>query len=142
MYDPRHTTRSAASTVTGLVVGGVRYTIMLARLQVAAASLRGVFDHVEETYAYVEDCARSVDQLAETAAGMDVDALTVAEHHEAAQLMRSCLDEAKALSAAAAELSTLFDQARSGHEADYGSVAEVAQTMTVPMADRAFYAPR
>lgn len=142
MSDLSPATRSAATTIAGLVVDGWRYTTMLAQLQLAAASLRGVFNRVEETYAYVEDCAQSVDQLAETAAGMNVDTLTVAEHHEAAQIMRSCLAEAKAMATAAAELSTLFDQARSGHEADYGQVAEAAQSMTVPMANRAFYANR
>ncbi|WP_424893443.1 hypothetical protein [Streptomyces sp. XH2] len=128
---------------TGEIVGAaVTYTLLVAELASASAGLRFMGSLVRSTFDYVEDCARDVDQLAETAASMNVDADTVAEHHQAAQVMRSVLAEATDMAAAFEETATSFEQAKADHEADYGVVNETAQNMPVEMADREFYANR
>jgi hypothetical protein len=134
--------RNAVAAAAGIVGEALRFTILVARLAAAGASLRHMGGLARSTFNYVEDCARSVDRLAETAAGMRVDRDTVSEHHQAAQVMRSALAQAAAMAQQADEMSTLFEEASAAHQADYGPVAAAVQAMPVPMADREFYANR
>lgn len=127
------------SRALGVAVDGTRYGIMLARLAAAGLALRGVGERVRETYRYVEDCARSVEYLADLAAQLGVDTTTLVEHRDAAAMMRHALGRARAMAEACDEMSVMFEQAKAAHQADYGSVAEAARAMPVPMANRAFY---
>ncbi|MEV6133199.1 hypothetical protein AB0M05_41475 [Streptomyces violaceusniger] len=130
-----------ASTGLAEVAGdALRFSVLLVQLGLAALAMAKLSHAVNGAYKYVEGCADSVDRLAEKCAGLGVDTDTVAEHHEAAAIMRSVLEEADELAAAAADLSTAFEATAEAHEADYGSVAERAQSMDVDMADRTFYA--
>lgn len=133
---------AAVSAAVGVVVDGVRYGILLARLAKAGLALRHMAALAQSTFQYVEDCAASVDQLAEMASGMDVDPGTVAEHHQAAAVMRGALETATAMAAQCEEMATLFDEASAAHQADYGSIAEAFQNMPVAPAKREFYANR
>jgi len=142
MSDLLPAARGALEAAASVAVDGVRYTIMLARLAAAGLALRHMAHLADTTFRYVEDCARNVDQLAETASTMKVDADTVAEHHQAAQVMRGALAEATAMARTCEEMSTLFQEASDAHQADYGPVAESIQAMPVPMADRLFYSNR
>jgi hypothetical protein len=127
----------------GAVLGeAVRYGVVIAQLTAAGAALRGLSEQVRATYQYVEDCSASVDRLADQAASLNVDADTISEHREAAQIMRTVLAEAQAMAAECEELSTLFTETADAHEGDYGTVAQAANAMDVPMADREFYSNR
>ncbi|MFD5463333.1 hypothetical protein ACFWIQ_10985 [Kitasatospora sp. NPDC127059] len=120
----------------------VRYGIVIAQLTATGVKLALVADVVTSAYKYVEKCAASVDRLADQAAALAVDRDTVGEHHDAAAVMRSVLEEAEAMAADLADLSTAFHATAAEHEADYGSVAEAANAMPVEMADRTFYSNR
>ncbi|GAA0970584.1 MULTISPECIES: hypothetical protein [Actinocorallia] len=123
-------------------LGIVRFTLLVAELATAGAKLAGLSETVRGTYRYVEGCAESVERLADQMAALSVDADTVAEHREAAAVMRAALDIADAMAAGCEDLAALFAQASEAHQADYGSVAEAAQALTVPMADAQFYSNR
>lgn len=122
--------------------GRVRFISVITQLVAAGWALRGLSQQVRGTYDYIQECSESVDRLADQAAALGVDADTVAEHREAAAVMRGVLDDAEAMAAAAEDLATLFGEASAAHEADYGSVQEAAGRMDVDMADRSFYANR
>lgn len=117
----------------------VRYGVVVAQLTEAGERLRGLGEQVRGAYRYVEGCSASVDRLAEQMAVLSVDVDTVAEHRDAAAVMRSVLDEAEQMAAAIEDLSTLFGQTSDAHQADYGPVVEAARSMPVPMADAGFY---
>lgn len=142
MSDLVPATKGALASAASVIAEGVRFTILVAQLALAGQSLRHMAGLADATFGYVEDCARSVDRLAETAAALNVDADTVSEHHQAAQVMRSALDHARAMEAACADMSVLFQEASDAHQADYGPVAQAAQTVPGGMADRTFYANR
>ncbi|MFI5526872.1 hypothetical protein [Streptomyces platensis] len=132
-----------AAAVTGSVIAeGVRYGVVIAQLTIAGARLRGLSEQVRSTYRYVEGCSKSVDRLADQMAGLKVDHDSVAEHHEAASVMRGVLEEAEAMAAATEDLSALFDQAAAEHQADYGPVAEAFHAMPVDPAESEFYSNR
>jgi methyl-accepting chemotaxis protein len=120
----------------------VAYGIVVQGLNEAGNRLAGLAEHVRETYRYVERCAAGVDQLADQMQGLAVDTDTVAEHREAAVVMRSVLEAAEQMAAGVEDLAAAFSSAASAHEADYGSVAAAATSMTVPMADARFYSHR
>ena len=123
-----------------VIAGGVRFSIVIAQLIAASVTLRGLSEQVRSTFKYVEDCAASVDKLADQAAALNVDQPTINVHREAATVMRSCHEDAEAM----AEMSTLFHETADAHMADYGPVAEAAHNMPdgVEMADRQFYSNR
>lgn len=132
-----------AAVVTGAVLAeGVRYGVVIAQLTIAGARLRGLSEQVRSTYRYVEGCSKSVDRLADQMSGLKVDSGSVAEHHEAASVMRSVLEEAEAMAAATEDLSALFDQTAAEHQADYGPVAEAFHAMPVEPAESEFYSNR
>ncbi|MFJ7909831.1 hypothetical protein [Kitasatospora sp. NPDC096204] len=133
---------SALATAGRALTEAVRYGIVIAQLVETGVKLALVSDVVTSAYKYVEKCAASVDRLADQAAALAVDRDTVAEHHDAATVMRSVLEEAEAMAADLADLSVSFKAAAAEHEADYGSVAEAANAMPVEMADRTFYSNR
>ncbi|MEV5526360.1 hypothetical protein [Streptomyces prunicolor] len=138
------TASGAVGAIADAAVMAVQYTVMLAKLAAAAIALRNVGARVRETYAYVGDCARNVDHLADIAASLRpaVDPATLGEHRQAANTMRGSLARACRMADTVDTISATFDAARQAHQADYGPVAEQAQAMTVPMANRNFYRSR
>jgi hypothetical protein len=138
----RSQTGAAVAATGGVLETVVRYGIVIAQLTMAGVKLRGLSQQVRQTYRYVEGCSTSVDRLAEQMASLEVDRDTVGEHHEAAAVMRSVLAEAEAMAADTEDLATLFGQAADAHQADYGTVADAAAHMPVPMADAQFYSNR
>ncbi|MFF4346782.1 hypothetical protein [Streptomyces sp. NPDC001530] len=142
MSDVVPATKGVLAAAGSVIAEGVRFTILVVQLAAAGMQLRHLAGLANSTFGYVEDCASNVDQLAETAASLNVDADTVGEHHQAATVMRSALAHARSMEAAALEMSTLFQQASDDHQADYGPVAATANAMPVPMADRSFYSNR
>ncbi|MGG7568967.1 hypothetical protein [Streptomyces sirii] len=127
-----------------VIVGAVRFGIVVAQLTAASATMMGLSHQVRSTFRYVEDCAKSVDQLADQAAALNVDKDTVGEHRDAATVMRSCREEAEAMATECEEMSTLFHETADAHIVDYGSVADAANNMPdgIDMADRQFYSNR
>jgi hypothetical protein len=120
----------------------VAYGLVVSGLAEAGTRLAGLADRVRGTYRYIERCAAGVEQLADHMQGLAVDLDTVSEHREAAILMRAVLASAEHMAAGVEDLSALFSGAAATHEADYGSVADAAKTMTVPMAEATFYGNR
>lgn len=118
------------------------YLVLVAKLAAAGTRLAGVGERVRSTYRYVERCAAGVDRLADQMAALDVDTDTVAEHAEAAAVMRAALEAAEAMASSIEDLSVLFTHTSEAHQADYGQVHEAAQGLPVPMANAAFYANR
>jgi hypothetical protein len=133
---------AALAAAGEFVVEGLRFSVLVAELGQASWAMRGLSEQVQSTYSYVEGCAASVSQLADLAASKFVDQGTVNEHREAATVMLSVLEEAQAMAAECAEMSTLFHDTADAHTADYGPVAEAFNAMPVPMADRTFYSNR
>lgn len=129
---------------TGLAASSAdaRYGLILAQFAALAEQLRALSEHVQDSHAYIEGCSAGVDRLADQMAKLKVDSSTVAEHREAAALMRSALSEAAAMASAAEDLSTRFTQVADGHRAEYGSVVEAQRAMPVSMAAASFYANR
>ncbi|MFJ7271953.1 hypothetical protein ACIQV3_35855 [Streptomyces sp. NPDC099050] len=117
------------------------YLRLMAQLAKAGMALRGVGARVRSTYDYVGDCAKSVDFQVGLAAHLDVDPNTLAEHRQAAQVMRGALASARRMANNAEEMAVLFAQAEAGHRADYGPIAEHAANMPggIRMANRVFY---
>lgn len=138
----RRETGTEVAETGGVLETVVRYGILLAQMTAAGIRLAGLSEQVRGTYRYVDGCATSVDRLADQMAGLDVDRDTVGEHHQAAAIMRGVLADADAMAVATEELAMLFGQTAAAHEADYGSVAETARAMPVPMADAEFYSNR
>lgn len=124
------------------VAYGIQFTVMVAKLASAGLSLRGVGNRVRETYAYIGDCARTVDNLADLAAKLSVDPDTIGEHRDAATVMRRSLARAQRMANNVDEMAVLFEQAKAAHQADYGPVNDVATSMPVDMANRNFYRNR
>lgn len=135
-------TAGVVAAAGAVVAEGVRYGVVLVQLTAAGAQLAHVSAQVRATYKYVENCSSSVDRLADQAAALNVDKDTVGEHRDAATTMRSVLEEAEAMAAELDELSTLFTETAEAHQADYGTVADAANSMDVEMADRTFYSNR
>ncbi|NUW45516.1 hypothetical protein [Nonomuraea rhodomycinica] len=138
----RSHTGAAVAASGGVLETVVRYGIIIAQLTVAGIRLRGLSEQVRDTYRYIEGCSSGVDRLAQQMASLKVDVDTVSEHHEAAAVMRSVLDEADAMAADTEDLATMFGQASDAHQADYGTVADKARSMSVPMAEAEFYSNR
>lgn len=133
----------SAAAVTGTVIAeGMKYTVVVAQLVVAGARLRGLSEQVRSTYRYVAVCSASVDRLADQMAALKVDNDSVAEHHEAANVMRGVLEEAEAMAADTEDLAALFEEASAAHQADYGPVAEAFHAMPVDPAESEFYSNR
>lgn len=135
-------TGGAVAAGAGMLEMIVTYLIIRAQLAIAGMRLRGLSQQIRGTYRYVEGCSESVDRLAEQMAGLEVDVDTVGEHHQAALVMRAVLGKADAMANAIEDLSTLFGLAAAAHEADYGTVADAARNMPVPMAQAEFYSNR
>ena len=119
-----------------------RYGLITARFTALGERLRGLGEQVQASTTHVEGYAASVGRLAEHMAELNVDGETVAEHHEAATVMRAVREAAHAEASAANDLSTRFTQVADDHRADYGTVVEAERAMPVPMANASFYANR
>lgn len=133
----RHLTRAAAEFSEG-----VTFAFIVIELAAAGARLARLGEVVRSTHRYVETCAAGCDRLAEQMAALNVDADTVAEHHEAAALMRQVLAEAEEMASHADELGSQFTYASEAHQRDYGSVNDAANNMPTAMADAEFYSNR
>ncbi|MEV7011948.1 hypothetical protein [Streptosporangium sp. NPDC051022] len=133
--------RSETAAAVG-VLDVVAYGIVVLQLALAGAKLRRLGEQVRSAYSYVEGCSASVDRLADQMAALDVDPDTVAEHREAAAIMRRALADAERMAATAEDLAIGFTNASATHEAEYGPVVEAARSMPVPMANASFYGNR
>ncbi|PJE97149.1 hypothetical protein CUT44_14305 [Streptomyces carminius] len=121
---------------------GVTFTVVVARLAFASASMLSLSEAVCGAYNYIEGCAKSVDHLADTAAGLNVDPAVTSVHHDAAAVMRGVLADAEALATEAAEMASDFQTAQEEHEADYGPVHEAMTAKPGAVADRTYYSNR
>ncbi|GAA2417908.1 hypothetical protein ACFPFX_04710 [Streptomyces mauvecolor] len=128
--------------IVDVIADALTFTLVIARLALAATAMRLLSQAVKGAYAYVEDCAQTVDGLADVAAALAVDDSVTSAHHDAAAVMRESLELADALSAEAAEMSTEFDNAARDHESDYGDVNEAMQTGPYDVAEREYYSNR
>ena len=128
--------------IVDVIADAMTFILVIARLGVAAVAMRLLSQAVKGAYSYVEDCARTVDGLADVAASLAVDDSVTASHHDAAAMMRGSLALADALSAEAAEMSTEFDNAARDHESDYGDVNEAMQSGPYDVAEREWYSNR
>ncbi|MEV5982835.1 hypothetical protein [Streptomyces sp. NPDC052114] len=128
--------------IVDVIADALTFMLVISRLSVAAIAMRGLSQAVNGAYSYVEDCATSVDGLADVAASLAVDDSVTAAHHDAAATMRGSLELADALSAEAAEMATEFDNAARDHESDYGDVNEAMQAGPYDVAEREWYSNR
>lgn len=141
MEEPRKTGEVVAAA-GGVIETVINYGIVVVQLSEAASRLRGLAEQVRGTYRYVEHCSDAVDRLAGQMAGLHVDRDTVGEHHQAAAVMRAVLETAEAMAAATEDLASRFAAAAAAHQTDYGTVAQAAAAMPVPMAEAGFYSNR
>ncbi|MFB6755497.1 hypothetical protein ACFCX6_31795 [Streptomyces sp. NPDC056353] len=128
--------------VADVLADGVTYTIILARLAAASLAMLSLSEAVRGAFNYVEECASSVNRLADTAAGLGVDDAVVSAHNDAATVMRGVLADAESLANEAAEMSRDFEAAKAEHEADYGPVHEAMTNKPGAIADRTYYSNR
>lgn len=127
------------SRVVELFSDGVTYTVAMAKLGLASAAMLALSEAVRGAYNYVEDCAQSVDRLADTASTLWVEGAVVSAHRDAAVMMRGVLADAESLADEAEAMAADFQHAKQGHEADYGPVAEL---MAGKDTDRTYYSNR
>jgi len=128
--------------IVDVIADALTFMLVIARLGIAAVAMRLLSQAVKGAYSYVEDCAQTVDGLADVAASLAVDDSVTSSHHDAAATMRESLALADALAAEAAEMSTEFDNAARDHESDYGDVNEAMQSGTADVAEREWYSNR
>lgn len=128
--------------IASVIADAVTFTIVVARLAVAATAMRMLSQAVKGAYDYVTECAETVDQLADTAASLKVDPLVTSAHHDAASITRGALEDAESLANEAAEMASVFDQAAEGHDDDYGMVNETMQSGEYDIAEREWYSNR
>lgn len=128
--------------IVDVIADAMTFMLVIARLGVAAVAMRRLSQAVKGAYSYVEDCAKTVDGLADVAASLAVDDSVTSSHHDAAATMRESLELADALSAEAAEMATEFDNAARDHESDYGDVNEAMQVGPYDVAEREWYSNR
>jgi hypothetical protein len=130
------------SKVAELFSDGITYTVAMAKLGLASAAMLALSEAVRGAYNYVEDCARSVDNLADTASTLWVEGAVVNAHRDAATVMRGVLADAESLANEAEEMAADFQSAQREHEADYGPVHEAMTTKPGAVADRTYYSNR
>ncbi|MEJ8632069.1 hypothetical protein [Streptomyces sp. MS2.AVA.5] len=128
--------------IVDVIADAMTFMLVIARLGIAAVAMRLLSQAVKGAYSYVEDCAQTVDGLADVAATLAVDDSVTSAHHDAAATMRESLALADALAAEAAEMSTEFDNAARDHETDYGDVNEAMQAGPYDVAEREWYSNR
>ncbi|MDX3528457.1 hypothetical protein P1P75_18915 [Streptomyces sp. ID05-39B] len=128
--------------IVDVIADALTFMLVIARLGIAAVAMRMLSQAVKGAYSYVEDCAQTVDGLADVAASLAVDDSVTSSHHDAAATMRASLALADALASEAAEMSTEFDNAARDHESDYGDVNEAMQSGTAAVAEREWYSNR
>ncbi|MFJ2589735.1 hypothetical protein [Streptomyces sp. NPDC087538] len=130
------------SKVVELFVDGVTYTVATAKLGLASMAMLALSEAVRGAYNYVEDCAKSVDTLADTASAMWVSGAVVDAHRDAAGVMRGVLADAESLANEAEEMAGDFRAAKDGHEADYGPVHDAIVNKPGELATREYYSNR
>ncbi|MFI8888265.1 hypothetical protein [Streptomyces sp. NPDC053813] len=124
------------------LVDGITFTIIVVRLTAASVAMFSLSEAVRGAFTYVEGCAKSVNHLADTASGLDVDPAVVSAHQDAATVMLAVLADAEDLATEAAEMSSDFQTAKDEHEADYGPVHEAMTNKPGQIADRTYYSNR
>ncbi|MGW2112015.1 hypothetical protein [Streptomyces sp. NPDC001948] len=142
MDTPAELPAERSGRIVDVIADALTFMLVIARLGVAAVAMRLLSQAVKGAYSYVEDCAKTVDGLADVAASLAVDDLVTSSHHDAAATMRESLALADALSAEAAEMATEFDNAARDHESDYGDVNEAMQAGPYDVAEREWYSNR
>ena len=128
--------------IVDVIADAMTFMLVIARLAIAAGAMRLLSQAVKGAYAYVEDCAKTVDGLADVAAAINVDDMVTSAHHDAAATFRESLALADALADEAAEMSTEFNNAARDHEGDYGDVNEAMQAGPYDVAEREWYSNR
>lgn len=128
--------------IADFITDGVTYAIVTVRLAAASVAMLSLSEAVRGAYNYVEGCAKSVDNLADTAASLGVDTDVTSAHYDAATLMRGVLADAEDLAAEAEEMARDFQSAKEDHEADYGPVHEAMTNKPGDEADRTYYGNR
>ncbi|WP_053084674.1 hypothetical protein [Streptomyces viridochromogenes] len=128
--------------IVDVIADAITFTLVIARLAIAAVAMRMLSQAVKGAYSYVEGCAKQVDHLADVAATLAVDDAVTSAHHDAAGVMRESLALADALAEEAAEMSTEFDNAARDHDSDYGTVNEAMQSGPYDVAEREWYSNR
>ncbi|WP_331735223.1 hypothetical protein OG590_40040 (plasmid) [Streptomyces goshikiensis] len=128
--------------IVDVIADALTFMLVIARLALAAMAMRSLSQAVKGAYSYVEDCAKTVDGLADVAAALNVDDMVTSSHHDAAAMMRGSLALADALADEAAEMSTEFDNAARDHESDYGDVNEAMQAGPYDVGEREWYSNR
>ncbi|MEW1551887.1 hypothetical protein [Streptomyces tsukubensis] len=128
--------------IVDVISDAMTFTLVIARLAIAATAMRLLSQAVKGAYSYVEDCAKTVDGLADVAASLAVDDMVTSSHHDAAATMRESLALADALAEEAAEMSVEFDNAARDHDGDYGDVNEAMQAGEYDVAEREWYSNR
>lgn len=132
----------AGAKVVEIFAEGITYTVATAKLGMASLAMLALSEAVRGTYTYVEDCARSVDTLADTASAMWVEGVVVDAHRDAAAVMRGVLADAEDLAVEAEEMARDFNAAKEEHEADYGPVHEAVVAKPGALAERTYYSNR
>jgi hypothetical protein len=128
--------------IVDVIADALTFTLVIARLAIAAIAMRMLSQAVKGAYSYVEDCAKQVDHLSDLAATLAVDDAVTSAHHDAAGQMRGSLALADALSDEAAEMASEFDNAARDHDEDYGTVNEAMQSGPYDIAEREWYSNR
>ncbi|MEU1895752.1 hypothetical protein [Streptomyces pristinaespiralis] len=128
--------------VADIISDGVTFTIVSARLAAASVAMLSLSEAVRGAYNYIEGCAKTVENIADITSGLGVDDAVVSAHHDAAAVARGVLAAAEDLSTEAAEMARDFQNAKDGHEADYGPVHEAMTNKPGAVADRTYYSNR
>ncbi|GHE56415.1 hypothetical protein GCM10018785_27140 [Streptomyces longispororuber] len=142
MDTPADLPAERSGRIVDVIADAMTFTLVIVRLATAAVAMRHLSQAVKGAYSYVEDCAKTVDGLADVAASLAVDDSVTSSHHDAAATMRESLAFADALAEEAAEMATEFDNAARDHESDYGDVNEAMQAGPYDVAEREWYSNR
>src|ERR1043165_5219269 len=105
--------------IADTLMDGVTYTVIVVKLAAASVAMLSLSEAVRGAFNYIEGCAKTVNNLADTASGLGVDDAVVSAHNDAAAVMRGCLAAAEDLSTEASEMASDFTTAKDEHEADY-----------------------
>ncbi|MFK4694228.1 hypothetical protein [Streptomyces pristinaespiralis] len=128
--------------VADIISDDVTFTIVSARLAAASVAMLSLSEAVNGAYNYIEGCAKTVENIADITSGLGVDDAVVSAHQDAAAVARGVLAAAEDLSTEAAEMARDFQNAKGGHEADYGPVHEAMTNKPGAVADRTYYSNR
>lgn len=118
------------------------YASVREELRWAGGVMATLSEMVQATCRHVERCARGVDRLADQMEALEVDAETVTEHRDAAEVMRKVLEIANVLGPTMQDVRAQADAVVKAHEREYGSIVEQARAVADVAAKSAFYSNR